>query len=167
MRGVIAAEMPADLAGRALKVQAVAARTYAITSSVEATALDLYPDTRSQMYGGVAAETAADRCRGSGDGGPGRHLPRRPGHHLLLRSSGGHTENVENVWPGATPEPWLAASRIPTTARQGPLPPLGLRLLLAAAASKLAVFKGGFSVSACPDRQLAAHPPRPGSGDPR
>ena len=48
-------------AGRpqALEAQAVAARTYAITTSVGGGGFDLYDDTRSQMYGGVGAETAA------------------------------------------------------------------------------------------------------------
>ena len=56
VRGVISWEMPSSWAPEALKVQAVAARTYAITTSVGGGTFDLYSDTRSQMYGGVSAE---------------------------------------------------------------------------------------------------------------
>ena len=59
VRGVIAAEMPSSWAPEALKAQAVAARTYAITSDVAGGFYNLFPDTRSQMYRGVAAETPA------------------------------------------------------------------------------------------------------------
>src|SRR5437588_1150567 len=59
VRGVVAAEMPSSWAAQALAAQAVAARTYALTSDVGGSAYQLYPDTRSQEYGGVAAETAA------------------------------------------------------------------------------------------------------------
>ena len=57
VRGVVSYEMPASWAPEALKTQAVAARTYAITSTVNGNGYQLYTDTRSQMYGGVAAET--------------------------------------------------------------------------------------------------------------
>jgi peptidoglycan hydrolase-like amidase len=69
LRGVVPSEMPADWGtigsagpgGRpwgfqALEAQAVAARTYAITTR-RSGEFDQYPDTRSQMYLGVAAET--------------------------------------------------------------------------------------------------------------
>ena len=46
------------------------------------------------------AAVAADRR-------PGRHLRRPPVVTYFFASSGGHTENVENAWPGATPDPWL------------------------------------------------------------
>ena len=57
VRGVVAAEMPSSWAAAALEAQAVAARTYAITTTVGGSGYDLYSDTRSQMYGGVSAET--------------------------------------------------------------------------------------------------------------
>ena len=57
VRGVIGAEMPAGWSPQALEAQAVAARTYAITTDVAGGFYNLYPDTRSQMYRGTAAET--------------------------------------------------------------------------------------------------------------
>lgn len=52
VQGVIAAEMPSTWSSQALDAQAVAARTYAITTDVAGSFYNLYPDTRSQMYRG-------------------------------------------------------------------------------------------------------------------
>ena len=59
LQGVVAAEMPATWAAEALKAQAVVARSYALRSRRPDRVFDLYPDTRSQVYRGVAGETAA------------------------------------------------------------------------------------------------------------
>jgi stage II sporulation protein D len=57
VRGVVSAESPSRWPAEALKTQAVAARTYAITTNKPGAGFDHYPDTRSQVYRGVAAET--------------------------------------------------------------------------------------------------------------
>ncbi|MFL5905727.1 MAG: SpoIID/LytB domain-containing protein, partial [Solirubrobacteraceae bacterium] len=57
VRGVVSAESPASWPIEALKAQAVAARGYAATTS-HGGGFDQYADTRSQVYRGVAAETA-------------------------------------------------------------------------------------------------------------
>ena len=54
-------ESPSSWPLEALKAQAVAARTYAITTSKGGDGFDQYPDTRSQVYGGIGAETADDQ----------------------------------------------------------------------------------------------------------
>ena len=54
--------MPASWAAEALKAQAVVARSYALRSRRRDRAFDLYPDVRSQVYRGVAGETAADHA---------------------------------------------------------------------------------------------------------
>ena len=60
VKGVIAAEMPSSWHIQALRAQAVTARTYALsTSKTSGGVFDQYPDTRSQVYRGVSAETAA------------------------------------------------------------------------------------------------------------
>lgn len=113
VRGVIAAEMPAAWPAQALAAQAVAARTYAITTSVSGNGYTLYPDTRSQMYGGVAAETASTDAAVAATSGDVVTYAGQPVATPFFASSGGYTENVENVWSGATPEPWLRGVRDP------------------------------------------------------
>ena len=107
VRGVIAAEMPANWSAEALKAQAVAARTYAITSDAGGSDFDLYADTRSQMYGGVAAETPTSDAAVAATRGQIVTYHGAPVVTYFFSSSGGQTENVQNVWPGSTPEPWL------------------------------------------------------------
>ena len=49
--------MPSDWKPEALETQAIAARTYAVATRKPATSpYDLYPDERSQVYRGLAAE---------------------------------------------------------------------------------------------------------------
>ena len=59
LQGVVTAEMPASWAAEALKAQAVVARSYALRNRRSDRVFDLYPDTRSQVYRGIAGETAA------------------------------------------------------------------------------------------------------------
>jgi stage II sporulation protein D len=107
VRGVISWEMPAGWSPEALDVQAVAARTYAITTNVGGVTYDLYSDTRSQMYGGVAAETPSTDAAVAATRGQIVTYGGAPAVTYFSASSGGQTENIENVWSGATPEPWL------------------------------------------------------------
>ena len=68
---------------------------------------DQYADTRSQVYGGVTAETGDVGRRGRRDQGPDRDLPGRAGRDLLLldlrRAHRGRREHGL----GAEPLPWL------------------------------------------------------------
>ena len=57
VRGVVAGEMPSSWPLEALKVQAVAARTYALATRKSDGPFDQYPDTRSQVYRGVTGES--------------------------------------------------------------------------------------------------------------
>ena len=106
VQGVIAGEMPSSWPIEALKVQAVAARSYALASSVNGHGFDVYDDTRSQVYNGIAGETeATNRAAGT------------TRHEVVLynggvattyysASSGGQTENVEFAF-GGDPVPYL------------------------------------------------------------
>ncbi len=57
VKGVVPSEMPSNWATQALEAQAVAARSYALANLAKGKPFDLYGDERSQMYGGVAAES--------------------------------------------------------------------------------------------------------------
>ena len=107
VRGVIAAEMPSSWASAALEAQAVAARTYAITNDVAGAFYNLYPDTRSQVYGGVGAETPATDAAVDATAGQIVTYNGAPAITYFFASSGGYTENDEDVFPGATADPWL------------------------------------------------------------
>jgi stage II sporulation protein D len=138
VRGVISAEVPAGWPAEALKAQAVAARTYAITTNVGGGAFDVHADTRSQMYRGVAAETAATDAAVSATAGQVVTFQGVPVVTYFFSSSGGYTENIENVWPGATPEPWLRGVPDPYDGAGGnPYHRWGSDLSLTTAAAKL------------------------------
>ena len=112
MQGVVPLESPSSWPIEALKAQAVAARTYALTTSKSGAGFDHYPDTRSQVYGGVGAEQPTTNAA-TRDRGPARHLPGRPVVTYFFSTSGGRTENVENELSAATPQPWLKSVEDP------------------------------------------------------
>ncbi len=107
VEGVVPAEMPSGWSMQALEAQAVAARTYAVTTGVQGNGYSLYDDTRSQMYGGVGVETAATDAAVQATSGQVVTYNGQPVVTYFFSSSGGYTESVQNVWRGATPEPWL------------------------------------------------------------
>jgi stage II sporulation protein D len=109
VRGVISAESPAGWPAEALKAQAVAARTYAVTTNVGTTTdgIDQYADTRSQMYKGVAAEFPATDAAVAATSGEVVAYQGRPVVTYFFSTSGGHTENVEFSFIGSLPRPWL------------------------------------------------------------
>jgi stage II sporulation protein D len=87
----------------------VAARTYAITTTVDRGAFDVYSDTRSQMYRGVAAETASTNAAVAATHAQIVTYRGAPAITYFAASSGGYTESIQDAWPGASPEPWLKA----------------------------------------------------------
>jgi stage II sporulation protein D len=112
VQGVIAGEMPSSWPIEALKVQAVAARSYALASAVTGRSFDVYDDTRSQVYKGIAGETAATN-----------NAAALTKHEVVLyngalattyysASSGGQTENAEFAF-GGDPVPYLKGTDDP------------------------------------------------------
>ena len=109
VRGVISAEMPSSWPLAALEAQAIASRTYALTDDQGGSRFDVYADTRSQMYRGVAAETAATNAAVAATTGQIVMYEGKPAITYYFASSGGMTEDNENSFLGSTPEPWLRA----------------------------------------------------------
>jgi SpoIID/LytB domain protein len=107
VRGVVGAEMSPSWPAAALEAQAVASRTYALTSHAGGSRFDVYADTRSQVYRGAAAETPATNAAVAATAGQIVTYEGQPAITYFFASSGGMTENVENGFPGAAPEPWL------------------------------------------------------------
>jgi len=109
VRGVVSAESPSAWPAEALKAQAVAARTYAITSRAGSVGdgFDQYADTRSQMYRGVAAERPSTDAAVTATAGQVVTYNGVPVTTYFFSTSGGKTENVENSFVGSAPQPWL------------------------------------------------------------
>ncbi len=156
VRGVVADEMPASWAPAALEAQAVAARTYAITTGVGAGAYDLYDDSRSQVYGGVGAETSWTDAAVAATAGQIVTYDGQPAVTYFFASSGGHTESIEDAWPGASPEPWLRGVPDPYDGAAGdPYHRWSLQLSLSAAARRLRGLVRGSLVGISVVRQTA------------
>jgi stage II sporulation protein D len=107
VRGVVAAESPSSWPAEALRAQAVAARSYALTTSKNGAGFDHYPDTRSQVYNGVRGETATTDAATAATAGEVVTHGGKPVVTYFFSTSGGKTEDVENSFIGATPQPWL------------------------------------------------------------
>jgi stage II sporulation protein D len=107
VQGVVASEVPSSWDSEVLSVQAVTARTYALTTRKTGDIFDQYPDTRSQMYRGVASETARTNAAVRATAGQVVTYHGEPATTFYFSTSGGRTENVENSFVGAPPKPWL------------------------------------------------------------
>ena len=107
IRGVVAGEMPSGWPQAALRAQAVAARTYALATSKEGDGFDQYSDTRSQVYNGIAGETAATDEAVAATSGEVVVFDGKPIVTYYFSTSGGRTEDVENAFLGASPVPYL------------------------------------------------------------
>ena len=116
LKGVVPDEVPVDWHPHALRAQAVAARSYAVAQSAGG-ANEMYDDARSQVYGGVGAETEATNSAVEDTFGLvvsyGRRKDAQVATTYFFSTSGGHTENVENVF-GGEPRPYLKGVPDPT-----------------------------------------------------
>jgi stage II sporulation protein D len=146
VRGVVSAEMPASWSAQALDAQAVAARTYAITTSVSGNGYTLYSDSRSQVYRGVSAETSSTNAAVAATRGQIVTYKGTPVVTYFFASSGGYTEDIQNVWLGSTPEPWLQGVPDPYDNSGGnPYFRWSEKLSMSAAASRLgSLVRGSF-----------------------
>jgi SpoIID/LytB domain protein len=109
VRGVVSGESPAGWPPEALKAQAVAARTYAMTTDAGGTTFDQYADTRSQVYRGVSAETPSTDAAVAQTKGQVVTFGGAPVTTYFFSTSGGETEDVQNSFVGSQPKPWLKA----------------------------------------------------------
>ncbi len=122
LRGVVPDESPSYWSPAELQAQAIAARSYAIASPPQQADFDLYADTRSQEYGGYDAEAPATDAAVEATRGEVVTYAGKPVVAYYFASSGGATENVQNVFSGSPPEPYLTAVLDPYDAsRFGPI----------------------------------------------
>jgi stage II sporulation protein D len=135
VRGVVSAEVPATWPSAALEAQAVASRTYALTADAGGPSFDVYADARSQVYKGSAAETPQTNAAVAATAGQIVTYEGRPAITYFFASSGGMTEDVQNSFPGAEPEPWLLG--VPDPYEEGALHRWTISMTMHAATARL------------------------------
>ena len=109
VRGVVPARepavWPADGARRRRRSRPAPTRS---RPDVSGRGFDQYADTRSQVYRGFLSRDADDeRRRSAATRGEVVTYGGRAVVTYFFSTSGGHTENVENVFAGSDPKPWL------------------------------------------------------------
>ena len=107
--GVVPSEMPYTWLPEALKAQAVAARTYALAVRKTGGWFDLYPDTRSQVYRGIAGEKASTTTAVNDTAGEVVLYNGHVATTYFFSSSGGRTAAASEVWPSSPPIPYLVS----------------------------------------------------------
>jgi stage II sporulation protein D len=107
--GVVPSEMPDRWPAQALQAQAVVARSYALSHLEPGGDFDLYPDTRSQMYLGIPAESQPARDAVNATAGKVVLYDGDVAETFFSSSSGGRTANVQDVWSSAKPLPYLVS----------------------------------------------------------
>jgi stage II sporulation protein D len=109
LRGVVPSEMPKDWAPEALKAQAVAARSYALSHLHTGGGFDLYPDTRDQVYLGIPHEAPATTAAVNATDGQVALYKGKVASTYFFSTSGGRTANVQDLYPEAAPIPYLVS----------------------------------------------------------
>jgi stage II sporulation protein D len=127
LRGVVPWEMPDDWHPQALRAQAVVARSYALATLKSGTLFDVYADTRSQVYGGIQAESATTNRAIGATAGRVLLWNGRVATTFYHSTSGGRTVSVGEAWPHSTPLPYLVSvpdpyDRLSKYHRWGPVP---------------------------------------------
>jgi peptidoglycan hydrolase-like amidase/subtilisin family serine protease len=110
-RGVVTGEMPKEWPVAALQAQAVAARSYAVATLGAGEIL--YADQRSQVYRGIAGESAAGVQAVTQTKGQVLLYQGQPARTYFSSSSGGRTSAITDLVPGAKPVPYLVSQRDP------------------------------------------------------
>lgn len=104
VRGVVPSEMPSSWPMEALKAQAIAARSYAFKQTqYNKPGVYLEMTVASQVYGGITKETVRTNQAVKETGDMYATYDNVPIHAFFHSSSGGHTENSENVWSSKVP----------------------------------------------------------------
>lgn len=107
LMGVVASEMPASWPLEALKVQAIAARTYAVanTGNSSSSIYDVSDNQNSQVYNGVWGEKSSTNMAIEETEGEMIYYNDTMIEAYYHSTSGGTTDNSENVW--AYPLPYI------------------------------------------------------------
>src|SRR4051794_36295334 len=103
LKGVVPSEVPSAWPPEALKAQAVAARSYALSNLAKARQYDVYADTRSQVYGGVDAEASTTNDAVDATKGEIVLYNGKVANTLFFSTSGGRTASAAEATGTAVP----------------------------------------------------------------
>ena len=109
LRGVVPWEVPTGWEGATYEAQAVAARSYTLATLHPHADFDLYPDDRSQEYGGIRAESEATNLAIGATAGQVLTYGGAVITAYYSSTSGGRTAAVQDGFPGEAPEPYLVS----------------------------------------------------------
>ncbi len=113
LRGVVPWEVPKGWHEATYEAQAVAARSYTIATLHPGKDFDLYPDQRSQMYGGIAAERDVTNLAVGATAGQVLVWRDRIIPAYYFSTSGGRTSSIHDAWPRAKQVPYLVSVNDP------------------------------------------------------
>jgi stage II sporulation protein D len=113
LRGVLPSEIPSSFSREALRAQAIAARTYAITSGPKhgAEGFDLCDGSHCQVYLGVSEERPATDAAVRDTAGLVLTYDHKLIQAVYCDSCGGRTAGNEAAWRGSNPLPYLRPVR--------------------------------------------------------
>ena len=109
LRGVVPSEVPVAWHAQTYEAQAVAARSYTLATLKPGEDFDLFPDDRSQVYGGIKAERTETNLAVGATAGQVLmyHDTIIPAYYSS--SSGGRTSSVHDAWPHMQQVPYLVS----------------------------------------------------------
>jgi stage II sporulation protein D len=113
LRGVVPWEVPTDWHAETYKAQTVAARSYTLATLHPKADFDLYPDQRSQMYGGIRAERDGTNLAVGATAGQVLVWRDRIIPAFYFSTSGGKTSSIHDAWPRAHQVPYLVSVNDP------------------------------------------------------
>jgi stage II sporulation protein D len=109
LRGVVPSEMPQTWAPEALKAQAVAARSYALSHLHPGVGFDLYSDTRDQVYLGIPHEAASTTAAVNATVGQVVLYQGKLAETYFFSTSGGRTASIQDLYPDSPPVSYLVS----------------------------------------------------------
>jgi len=109
LRGVVPWEVPKGWHEATYAAQAVAARSYTLATLHPGKNFDLFPDQRSQLYGGIRAERPQTNLAIGATAGQVLVWRDRIIPAFYFSSSGGRTSSVHDAWPRARQVPFLVS----------------------------------------------------------
>ncbi len=113
LRGVVPHEVSPSWPAEALKTQAAAARAYALSSRQPSQSWDVYCDVRDQAYVGIGIEDSRTNAAVRSTAGVVPSYGGKPIMAFYFSCSGGHTENIELSWSGASKIAYLKGVKDP------------------------------------------------------